>query len=221
LNGTLIGIDFRPANGLLYGVTNTSRIYTINTASGAATLVSTITPLTFDAGAQSGMDFNPVPDRLRLVGSNNQNLRLNVDTGVLASETGDAPLVYAEGDPNFGADPNITAAAYTNSFPGPPSPADANPPTRTTQLFNIDAGLDVLVLQNPPNDGVLTTIGSLGVDFGSTAGFDIFSPANGSNTAFAVSGSTLYSISLSTGAATSLGSLNAGPFIGLAAIPGS
>jgi hypothetical protein len=93
------------------------------------------------------------------------------------------------------------------------------PPTRTTQLFGIDSILDTLVLQNPPNNGVLTTIGSLGIDFGSTGGFDIFSPSSGVNTAFAASGSNLYTINLSSGAATTLGTIGNGNsnIIGLAA----
>lgn len=205
VNGTLLGIDFRPANGLLYGVTDTNRLYTIDTASGAATFISTLS-VSFNAGIQSGFDFNPVPDRLRLVGTNDQNLRVNVDTGAV---TVDGTLAYNAGDANAGANPNVTAAAYTNSFAG----------TQTTQLFGIDSALDVLVLQNPPNNGTLTTIGSLGIDFGSTGGFDILSPSIGINKAFAVSGSTLYNINLANGAATTIGTVGKGNFnfIGLAA----
>ncbi|MDQ3755186.1 MAG: DUF4394 domain-containing protein, partial [Acidobacteriota bacterium] len=60
VSGTLIGIDRRPANGLLYGISSNGGIYTINTTTGAATLVSTssATP----SGASFGVDFNPVPD---------------------------------------------------------------------------------------------------------------------------------------------------------------
>ena len=36
---TLLGIDRRPANGLLYGLGSTSRLYTINTTTGLATAV--------------------------------------------------------------------------------------------------------------------------------------------------------------------------------------
>lgn len=220
IEGTLLGIDFRPANGLLYGITDTNNIYTINISTGAASLVSSLSPVPFNGGFQSGFDFNPVPDRLRLVGSNDQNFRINVDTGAIADGDmvtpgfqPDGTLGYAAGDANFGADPNITAVAYTNSFPGLPSP------TRTTTLYGIDSVLDTLVLQNPPNAGILNTIGSLGVDFGSTGGFDIFSPTAGVNMAYAASGSTVYSIDLDTGNAQSLGTIGSGDrdVIGLAA----
>ena len=72
------------------------------------------------------------------------------------------------------------------------------------------------MLQNPPNNGTLTTVGALGVNVGSVGGFDIFSPSNGVNTAFAAfapNGSTaanLYTIDLGTGAATSLGQIGTG-----------
>jgi len=80
IDGNLQGIDFRPANGKLYGVTDTDKIYVINPDTGAATFVKTLNT-SFDGGFQSGFDFNPVPDRLRIVGSNDQNFRTNVDTG--------------------------------------------------------------------------------------------------------------------------------------------
>ena len=202
IDGNLQGIDFRPANGRLYGVTDTDKIYTINPDSGAATFVSTLST-SFNGGFQSGFDFNPVVDRLRIVGSNDQNLRTNVDTGAV---TVDTALAYATGDTNAGIDPNITAAAYINSRAG----------VTSTALYGIDYDRDVLVLQNPPNSGTLNTVGRLGINFAPIGGFDIFTNSNGENTAFAVSGSSLYNINLTTGAAMRMGSMPSGGFIGLA-----
>jgi hypothetical protein len=200
IDGNLQGIDFRPANGLLYGVTDADKIYTIDPKTGVAKLVNPLSP-SFDGGFQSGFDFNPALDRLRLVGSNDQNFSVNVDTGAATSQT---TLAYVAGDRNFGKDPNLTAAAYTNNRVGATS----------TQLYDIDYDLDVLVLQDPPN-GTLTTVGSLGVNFAPIAGMDIVTDASGRNTAFAISGSTLYNINLNKGNARKLGTLNPG-FIGLA-----
>ncbi len=194
VDGILLGIDVRPADGLIYGISSTNTIYTINPESGEAIAISTLNQ-SFTGGTISGFDFNPVADRLRLVGDNDQNFRINVDTGEV---TVDGTLTYATGDANTGSDPSITAAAYTNSFAG----------TTATQLYNIDTALDTLVLQNPPNDGILETIGSLGVDFDTVGGFDILSASNGFNMAFAVSDSVIYTIDLSTGAATRLGQLD-------------
>ncbi|AFY92485.1 DUF4394 domain-containing protein [Chamaesiphon minutus] len=190
---TLLGIDTRPANGLIYGLTSASNLYTLDPNSGAASLVSTLSQ-PFTGTSVTGFDFNPVADRLRLVGDNDQSLRINVDTGAV---TVDGNLAYAAGDVNFGANPAVSAAAYTNAIANPTS----------TQLYDIDANLDVLTLQNPPNNGTLTTIGSLGTDFGTFSGFDIISTAEGTNAAFAVSNSTLYSIDLQTGAAANLGTI--------------
>jgi hypothetical protein len=199
LDGNLQGIDFRPANNVLYGVTDTDKIYTIDPKSGVAKLANLLTP-SFDGGFQSGFDFNPVLDRLRLVGSNDQNFSVNVDTGAATAQT---TLAYVAGDRNFGKDPNLTAAAYTNNRAGATS----------TQLYDIDYDLDVLVLQDPPN-GTLTTVGSLGVNFAPIGGMDIITDAAGRNSAFAISGSSLYRINLNKGNANKLGTINLG-FIGL------
>ncbi|HYW18732.1 MAG TPA: DUF4394 domain-containing protein [Nodularia sp. (in: cyanobacteria)] len=192
VDGFLLGIDRRPANNLIYGLTTTNNIYTINPFTGAASFVSTLS-LPFNGGTISGVDFNPVPDRLRVVGSNDQNYRINVETGA----------VIVDGTLNPG-DPNITAAAYTN--------ADNNPATGTT-LYTVDYISDALLIQNPPNAGTQVLIGSLGLDISSAAGFDIFTN-NGVNTAFlaatptSTSGSNLYTINLDTGAATLVNSIS-------------
>jgi Domain of unknown function (DUF4394) len=194
VEGTLLGIDTRPADGLIYGISTANNIYTIDADSGVATYVSTLN-IPFEGGIISGFDFNPVADRLRLVGDNDQNLRINVDTGEV---TVDAPLAFGSGDFNEGVNPNVTAAAYTNSFDG----------TTSTQLYNIDTLLNDLALQNPPNDGTLTTVGDLGIDFDTLGGFEIVSASEGDNTALALSDKTLYSIDLSSGAAYSLGEIS-------------
>ncbi|MGJ3244521.1 MAG: DUF4394 domain-containing protein [Elainellaceae cyanobacterium] len=166
-------------------------IRNLNTTDNVAAFVSTLSQ-PFEGGTISGFDFNPVADRLRLVGDNDQNFRINVDTGDVNV---DGTLTFANGDRNDGINPNITASAYTNSFAG----------TTSTELYNIDTLLNTLVLQNPPNDGTLVTVGELGIDFDTLGGFDIVSSSDGTNSAFAVSDATLYSIDLNTGTATNLG----------------
>lgn len=201
VNGNLIGIDVRPANRLLYGLTDTSILYTINLQTGVATVASTLS-VPFTAGTLSGMDFNPVPDRLRLVGANGQNFRINVDTGEVIQ---DRPLAFGPMELQ-GSRPAVTAAAYTNNVAG----------TQSTRLLNIDGERNLLLFQNPPNEGVQMPIGPLGVNFGPVGGFDIRT-VGGVDTGFAIGGSTLYRIDLNTGRATSVGTLPGGPFFGLAA----
>ncbi|MGH8566718.1 MAG: DUF4394 domain-containing protein [Gammaproteobacteria bacterium] len=204
IGGSLLGIDYRPTNGRLYSISEDSNLYIIDPATGAAALVCTLT-VSFDGGPHSGFDFNPQSDRLRLVGANGQNLRSHPEIGATAADT---PLAYAEEDPHAGTKPSITAAAYTNSVRAAPS----------TKLFNIDSGLDLLVLQDPPNDGTLETVGPLGIDFDRAGGFDIVSDGKDRDSAFAASESTLYAIDLETGKAERLGTIGDGRvvLIGLA-----
>jgi Domain of unknown function (DUF4394) len=66
----LLAIDFRPANGVLYGLGSTSRLYTINPTTGAASQVGVAGAITL-SGTAFGFDFNPIADR----GPRHQHLR--------------------------------------------------------------------------------------------------------------------------------------------------
>ena len=189
---TLLGLDFRPATGALLVLGSTGRLYTVDTLTGAATATTGTAPTL--SGTAFGVDVNPVPDRVRVVSDADQNLRLNHDTGALAAD--DTTLQYAAGDANAAANPNVVAAAYTNSFAG----------ATATTLYDIDSALDVLVTQNPPNNGTLNTVGPLGVDASDVAGLDI-DPTTGKAYALLTVGGTagLYTVNLTTGAATLVG----------------
>ena len=195
LNGEAIrGIDVRPSNGQLYAIGQSGGLFTIDTISGAATRVAG-PGIPVNSG-DVGIAFNPVPDAIRIVTSTDQNLRVNPTTG---TTTVDGTLAYAPGDANAGANPNVTAVAYTNQVPGV---------VTATMLYGIDAATGSLVLQNPPNNGTLTTIGSLGLSFlSSGVGFDI-DGLSGQALASLTSltgGTGLYTINLATGGATFLG----------------
>ncbi len=183
---TVLGIDFRPATGQLYALGSTSKLYVLNLATGAATGVGTLPFSTLLLGSRFGFDFNPAVDRIRVVSDQGQNLRLNPNDGLLAAV--DGPL-------NPGT-PAISAAAYSNNFAG----------TASTILYDIDHVTDRLYKQDPPNDGGLVEVGSLGINVESSNGFDI-GGASGKAWAILTVGSTtrLYSIDLSTGAATASG----------------
>lgn len=208
----LDGLDFRPSDGLLYGYNHaTGSAYSVNSTTGAVTLAAALSNPTNTNF--SGIDFNPVADRLRIVTNSNQNLRVNLAGG---ATNVDGALAYAAGDINFGVDPNIIDAAYTNSFLG----GAAN-----TALYYLDYVTNTLVTTSSPNAGVLDTIGGLGVDFDANAGFDIFSDGAG-NEAFAslrVGGVTgFYTVNLATGAASLVGNIGTGTGLlyGLAIVPG-
>lgn len=208
---TLTGIDFRPATGQLYALGSTSRLYTVNTVTGAATAIGAAGAFTL-SGTDFGFDFNPTVDRIRVVSDADQDLRLNPNNGALAAT--DPNLAYAAGDPNAGQNPNITGAAYINNFAG----------ATTTTLYDIDSSLNILTTQNPPNNGTLNTVGPLGLDTTANVGFDI---ATGSGTALASfqlngdSVSKLYNVNLTTGAATFIGPIGGNLLRDIAIVPGS
>ncbi len=187
---SLVGIDFRPATGELFGLGSQSRLYSINQETGVATQIGAGGAFTLN-GTRFGFDFNPTVDRIRIVSDTDQDLRVNPNNGALSFT--DASLAYASGDVNNGQDPKVVGAAYTNSFAG----------AAGTVLYDIDSSLDILVIQNPPNDGKLNTVGSLGVDTTDEVGFDISGVSGVAYAALTVSGtSNLYAINLVTGAAT-------------------
>ena len=185
---SVLGIDFRPLNGQLYALGSSSRLYTINTATGAAAAIGTAAFATALSGTSFGFDFNPTVDRIRCVSNTGQNLRLHPDTGGIAAV--DAPL-------NPGT-PAITASAYTNNFAG----------ATATVLFNIDVATDKLYRQDPPNNGTQVEIGALGINVESATGFDIGSRSGIAYAALRVGDrSALYTINLTSGAATKIADL--------------
>lgn len=189
----LAGIDIRPADNMLYGVTLSGEVVTIDMASGAATVKSTLSEkLPSYKGAI--VDFNPMADRLRLMGTDGTNHRVNVDDGAV---TVDGSLAFQDGDMHVGETPAIVAAAYINSIGKP----------EATAMFDIDATIVGLIQQVSPNDGTLGAIGKLGIDGGSTYAFDIQATADLSNTAYLVVDNVLHTVDLETGAATVLGAV--------------
>ncbi len=193
----ILGIDFRPLNGALYGLGSTSRLYTINPTTGAASAVGGQFATLLN-GTVFGFDFNPTVDRVRITSNARQNLRVNPITGAIASV--DGMLAFDALDPNAGKTPNVVGSAYTNNFAGATS----------TILYNIDGALDILVRQDPPNDGILKTVGPLGIDTGVLVGFDIATSDGSAFAALDIAGfnqSTLYRIDLATGNAIFSGTI--------------
>ena len=197
----IVDIDYRPQDTTLYGIAQTGRLYRIDPLTGA-TVVDTSGSL----GTVERMDFNPVANRLRVFSSSDQNYRITPGTGLV---TADGVFTFAAGDPNFGANPSLVAAAYTNNFVG----------ASATTLYSIDSNLDTLIMHTVgPQFSTLTTVGSLGTNFGTSVGFDIVNAA-AANQAFVSNGQSLFSINLGTGALTSLGTIGGSGVIGLAVVP--
>lgn len=208
MGASLVGIDYRPADRKLYGVSSDSRLYTVSMVNGKATEVGMLNvPL---MGSFFGVDFNPTVDRLRVVSDTGQNLRINPDNAVVAtnlSPGGDLALNYG-GMPAMG----IVAAAYTNNVAAATS----------TTLYVIDSLLDVLAIQGPmppmmgPNQGSLLSLGAIGFNPTPRTGFDI---SGQTGTAYVSSGNNLWTLDLTLAAAPKfLGAIAPGRGLEIASI---
>jgi hypothetical protein len=192
---SLVAIDFRPATGDLHLLGASGKLYVFNLTTSNFSVPNNSSPVPL-SGTRFGFDFNPVVDRIRLTSDTEQNLRLDPSTGAISGT--DNPLSYAAGDAKASANPNIVGSAYTNNFVG----------AGATTLYDIDSTQDTLVYQNPPNGGVLHTVGPLGVDTSDVVGFDISQVTGVAYAALTVGGTTgLYTIDLASGAATFVGNL--------------
>ncbi len=169
---SLVGIDFRPKTGDLYGVGSNSVVYRVNpqTAIAIAENVAPGTPPTDVPfapalnGTKFGIDFNPAPDAIRVVSDAQQNMRLAPDAGTVIGGV-------ADGNLNPGM-PEVVGAAYTNSTFSVTQPA-----ATAVQLYVLDRAQNQVCLQNPPNAGTLTMCQPLdGVKLGRDTGWDIAGP---------------------------------------------
>lgn len=180
----VLGIDYRAANGKLYGVTEASRFYVIDPSTGQAIQIGGPPGTTLDAftGPAApfqgiGFDFNAATDLVRIVeddgavNGQDDNFSVNPITGVftLGSDLDDAGQVD---------DVDVAGVAYTNNRHG----------VSTTALVGIETnnpfggGLDRLVLIDPTT-GELTSIDSnangLGVVVaGQETGLDVTGTSN-------------------------------------------
>ena len=187
---SIVGIDVRPSDGKLYAVSADGGIYTIDPKTGAAMMKSKLSEM-LKSGVTVTVDFNPVADRMRIITSDGANLRVNVDDGKAIV---DGALKYKDGDAQAGKTPKVIAGAYTNA---------ANPKPTATMLYDIDEAGHLLT-QAPPNDGVLNTVGMLGIKLEGPVAFNIVVQGE-DNAAWLATGGMLYSVDLKTGKASPAG----------------
>jgi hypothetical protein len=216
---TLVGVDYRVAKGVLFALSKSGRLYTVDTASGVLQPVGNGSAVTLQGDA-FGVDFNPVADRVRVISSSGQNLRLHPETGLVAA-TDPAPA-YASTDKRAGSKPEVVAAAYTYN----------KTDDKLTSNYAIDRNGGYLVTMGSAegvqpvvsfNTGQLFSVGAIGVADMSDASMDI---ADVTGAAFAAirlkthATTRLYSIDLQTGKGTFLGTIGDGAkVLGLAVEP--
>ncbi|MEZ5102150.1 MAG: DUF4394 domain-containing protein [Thermoleophilia bacterium] len=154
--GLIRGIDFRPSTGELYALGSGSTLYRIDLATRVATAVgdgAIDVPIT---ATDVGFDVDPIADRIRVVGSDEQNVTLDPATGEATVETTLAPAG------------NVVALGYTNPYVGAAS----------TTAYGIDSTSNSLVriggLDGSPaaSGGAVQVVGALGVDVTSQADVD-------------------------------------------------
>lgn len=163
------GIDYRPQDGLLYGVGTGGGVYVIDPASAAATLVGRIA---FPSpGFDLGMDFDPQTGLLRVVTELGENVTFDVASGATTFEDS---LSYV-----------TTGIAYSNN--------DTSPTTGALLYALVN---EQIYLMAPPESGTRVLVGDLRIwedvpeEVGRPLGLDIYSTvrdgAAASNHLFAI-----------------------------------
>jgi hypothetical protein len=164
-NEKILGIAFRPKNGVLYGVGSANDLYTIDPGSGVATPVGSPFGGTLKLNYLNlaGCAFDPVQDQLRVVTDAGQNFRLNPDTAAVLNGDSGVPgdsTNFTYGDSTSG-NPALDALAYANPVAGATS----------TTAYGIDFSSNEALAKlgdpgrSPPvsaNSGKVFTVGKLG-----------------------------------------------------------
>lgn len=203
-----VGIDLRPSDNMIYGISTDNKIYTINANTGVSSFVVDLSNSIVDSNKSYGLDINPVADRtpnasIRLVSSMGDNYGINATTGAVTVATS-----ITEG---------FSAVSYRNSDPSTP-----NIPPASTELYYVNSTTDRLAsAPSAFNNPTISEVGPLGVDVLSANGFEITSTGSAFaafNTDSNALRTGLYSVDLDTGAATQTG-LFIGTIYGLTAAP--
>ena len=199
---SMAGLDFRPGDGRLYAISGSDRLFTVNPATGVANLVA---PVAVASGnlLVSGFDFTPDGSSIRYVRqvsfAPESNQRINPVTGAVIT---DGSVDYPAGDPRAGT---LFASGLAYAPDGRAYLIDPRPASEPNS---------VLLELTDPVAGTAAVVGNFGVGFGNgRLGFDI---SNTTGVAYAALGTLLgndklYTINLSTGAATFVGNLGTIP----------
>src|SRR5215207_6622562 len=228
-NGLLYGLGVNDT-------ANTATLYAISTRTGRAAIVAdpalgatptagqiAFTGVDLPAAAVGwGFDFNPQVDRIRVTTGNGLNFRVDPNTGQEIDGDGvvGAPIAPDTNITGVAGGGGVSAASYTNN--------QLN--TTLTTLYTLSDATDDLYIQGQgayPNGGVETlvaavTLNGAALNFDAINGFDVPTgvnattanqpvPAGSGLAVLSVGGaSRLYSINLTNGAATLVGTVGSG-----------
>lgn len=205
-NEVAAGLDYVAALGKVLLFTSTGTAYSLSNQYEVTPLSEAVTGA---MGGITGIDWNPTTintpaPRIRVV-AGTQNFRWKVEDGLFINDGLFTPAA------------NVVGAAYTNN--------DVDPATGTT-LYTLDANTDALLVNSvAPAFSTVAMVGPTGVQVDDVTGFDI---SGATTTAYAAMrngaiDSTLYTLNLATGAATSRGKIGGGAarVTSLTAVPGA
>jgi hypothetical protein len=179
----IVGLDYS-STGTLYGLGDSSRLYTISVGTGQATAVGSgqFSP-TLDGTA---FGFDNIPSGAAVISDLGQSLTISRATGAALTNPWLLPLSL-----------HVSALAYASD---------------SGFLYGIDSLANTLVTINQVT-GTATTIGPLGIDCSRNNGFDISSESGVAYLATPAASSdpaaNLYQVNLSTGAVTLVGLIGA------------
>ncbi|MET0910301.1 MAG: DUF4394 domain-containing protein [Ilumatobacteraceae bacterium] len=156
---TLLALDVDLEDGTLYALSDAAVLYSIEPTTGVATAIGTGLgePL---ADPGFGFDVDPTTALLRVEVATGEHLLVVSATGTVDADAETVigqPVSYDPADESAAIAPRIVALAFTANG----------------ELYGVDAATGNLVRQDPPDAGVLTTVGPLGVDLTDGASFDI------------------------------------------------
>jgi hypothetical protein len=197
--GQLLALAVKPSGGATDG-----KLYWVDPDTGVATPTGTATFDVEDTALRTMIDINPTVDRLRVVGTDRQNLRVNPNNGALALTDTDLayPALPAGLEPlvSIAYDRNVAASAAGG----------------ITTLYGISQSGSLVTIGGvnstpSPNLGQVFAVGSLGVTPDDEhIGFDV-TAQNNAYVSMTVGGDTgLYAVNLATGAATLVGTVGNG-----------
>ena len=196
----IMDIDFYPVNGVLYGSTSTGGLYRINTATGAASLAASPSLV---IASLTEIDFNPSADRLRIFAANDQNYRMAPD---VFTNNAAAPGITLLDGTFSDTGVNLVGSAYSNNIDG----------TATTTLYSIDSVSSRLYEHSvgPAFNTVTPRAAMLGFTASLNVGFDI----GQDGIAYLSNNNDFYTLDLTSGVATSAGTVGGSGLVSLAAV---
>ena len=192
----IVAIDTRPATRGLYGVSDMSRIYIIDPASGMSKPLSQANFSPAINGTTVGFDFNPSTDRISLVTDQGQSLVIHPGTGQVVS-VGTIPLTGVNAIAYYG---NVMYAIDATSGILFASDGTSTKTVGSTGLTVIgEGGFDA------KNGILLAVLNASGIVHNSSSAPDDLSQQN----------YRLYTVNSTTGQVSNIGIVQ--PMIGLAA----